>query len=59
MTLSVLGAATGLASAGVSTPVCLLVVAAAPAVVVASFESRGHRRTAEHLQASIRPVGLS
>ncbi|HEY1838843.1 MAG TPA: low temperature requirement protein A [Mycobacterium sp.] len=59
MTLSVLGAATGLASAGVSTPVCLLVVAAAPAVVVASVESRGHRRTAEHLQASIRPVGLS
>ena len=33
-TLAVLGTAVGLASAGVSTPVCLLVVTAAPAAVV-------------------------
>jgi len=46
ITLSLLGAAVGLASAGVSTPVCLIVVTAAPAAVVASFESHGHRRTA-------------
>jgi low temperature requirement protein LtrA len=49
ITLSLLGAAVGLASAGVSTPVCLLVVTAAPAAVVASFESHGHRRTAHAL----------
>ncbi|MFZ3267208.1 MAG: low temperature requirement protein A [Mycobacterium sp.] len=45
--LLVLGAAAGLAFTGVSTPVCLLVVTAAPAVVVASFELLGHRRTAD------------
>ena len=49
ITLSLLGAAVGLASAGVSTPTCLLVVTAAPAAVVASFESHGHRRTAHAL----------
>lgn len=48
-TLALLGAAVGLAAHGVSTPVCLLVVAAAPAVVVAGYESRGHRRTAHAL----------
>jgi low temperature requirement protein LtrA len=53
ITLSVLVAAAGLASAGVSTPVCLLVVTAAPAVVVAGFESRGHRRTAEALANTV------
>jgi hypothetical protein len=52
ITLSLLGAAVGLASAGVSTPVCLLVVTAAPAAVVASFESHGHRRTAHALAKS-------
>jgi hypothetical protein len=52
ITLSLLGAAVGLASAGVSTPVCLLVVTAAPAAVVTSFESRGHRRTAYALAKS-------
>jgi hypothetical protein len=36
-------------SAGVSTPVCLLVVTAAPAAVVASLESHGYRRTAHAL----------
>jgi low temperature requirement protein LtrA len=50
--LSLLGAAVGLASAGVSTPVCLLVVTAAPAAVVASFESHGHQRTAHALAKS-------
>jgi low temperature requirement protein LtrA len=48
-TLAVLGSAIGLASAGVSTPVCLLVVTAAPAVVVCGFEFPGHRRTADVL----------
>jgi hypothetical protein len=52
--LSLLGAAVGLASAGVSTPTCLLVVTAAPAAVVASFESRGHRRTAHALAKNAR-----
>ena len=49
VTLSLLGAAVGLASAGVSTPTCLLVVTAAPAAVVAGFELHGHRRTAHAL----------
>ena len=43
--LSVLGGAVALADAGVSVPVCLLVVMAAPAVVVVGYESFGHRRT--------------
>jgi len=49
ITALVLGAAVQLASAGVSTPVCLLVVTAAPAVVVAGFELLGHRRIADVL----------
>jgi low temperature requirement protein LtrA len=49
MTLSVLGGAVWLASAGVSMPLCLLVVTAAPGVVVASFEAHGYRRTAHAL----------
>jgi low temperature requirement protein LtrA len=49
ITLLVLGAAAGLASAGVSTPVCLLVVMAAPAAAVASFELLGHRHIADAL----------
>jgi low temperature requirement protein LtrA len=53
-TLAVLGSAIGLASAGVSTPVCLLVVTAAPAVVVCGFEFLGHRRTADVLDRSRR-----
>jgi low temperature requirement protein LtrA len=48
-TLAVLGAAIGLASAGVSTPLCLLVVTAAPAVAVCGFEFLGHQRTADAL----------
>ena len=54
--LLVLGAAVGLASAGVSTPVCLLVVTAAPTVVIASFELLGHRRTADAVANSARSV---
>jgi low temperature requirement protein LtrA len=42
-----LGGAVLLASAGVSTPVCLLVITAAPAMVVGSFELLGHQRTAD------------
>jgi low temperature requirement protein LtrA len=57
ITLLVLGAAVGLASAGVSTPVCLLVVMAAPAAAVASFELLGHRHTADALAKSVRSTG--
>jgi low temperature requirement protein LtrA len=45
--LLVLAAAVGLAAAGISMAVCLLVVMAAPAAVVASFELFGHRHLAE------------
>jgi low temperature requirement protein LtrA len=45
--LLVLAAAVGLAAAGISTTVCLLVVMAAPAALVASFELFGHRHLAE------------
>ena len=45
--LLVLAAAVGLAAAGISMTVCLLVVMAAPAAVVASFELFGHRKLAE------------
>jgi hypothetical protein len=53
-TPAVLGAAIGHASGGVSTPVCLLVVTAAPAVVVCGFEFLGYRRTADVLGRSRR-----
>jgi low temperature requirement protein LtrA len=49
VTLSVLGIAVILASAGVSTPLCLLVVTAAPAAVVAGYEWLGHQRTSAAL----------
>lgn len=49
MALAVLGGAVALAAAGVSTPLCLLVVTAAPAAAVCGFELSGHRRTAETL----------
>ena len=49
VTLSLLGTAVALASAGVSTPVCLLVVTAAPAAVAASYEWLGHQRTSDAL----------
>jgi low temperature requirement protein LtrA len=45
--LLVLSVAVGLAAAGVSTAVCLLVVMAAPAAIVASFELFGHRHLAD------------
>ena len=45
--LVTLGLAVGLATAGVSMAVCLLVVMAAPAAIVASFELFGHRHLAE------------
>ncbi|MGA8544085.1 MAG: low temperature requirement protein A [Mycobacterium sp.] len=45
--LLVLAAAVGLAAAGISTTVCLLVVMAAPAALVASFELFGHRHLAK------------
>ncbi len=45
--LVTLGVAVGLATAGVSMAVCLLVVMAAPAAIVASFELFGHRHLAE------------
>lgn len=52
ITVSVLGTAVALASSGVSTPVCLLVVTAAPASVVASYEWLGHQRTSNALSRS-------
>jgi low temperature requirement protein LtrA len=57
VTLSVLGTAVALASAGVSTPVCLLVVTAAPAAVVASYEWLGHQRTSDALARSAESGG--
>jgi low temperature requirement protein LtrA len=57
VTLSVLGTAVALASAGASTPVCLLVVTAAPAAVVASYERLGHQRTSDALARSAESVG--
>jgi low temperature requirement protein LtrA len=53
VTLALLGTAVALASAGISTPLCLLVVTAAPAAVVASYEWRGHHRTAQALARSL------
>jgi low temperature requirement protein LtrA len=50
--LLVLGAAVALAAGGVSTTICLLVVMAGPAALVASFELFGHRHLA-------RVVGLA
>jgi hypothetical protein len=57
VTLSVLGTAVALASAGVSTPVCLLVVTAAPGVVVGSYEWIGHQRTSQALARSAESGG--
>jgi Bacterial low temperature requirement A protein (LtrA) len=48
--LLVLAAAVGLAAAGISTAVCLLVVMAAPAAVVASVELFGHRHLGEVME---------
>ena len=53
MCLLVLGAAIGLAAAGISTAICLLVVTAAPAAVVISFELFGHRNLAEVMARSL------
>jgi low temperature requirement protein LtrA len=52
--LMVLGAAVGLAAAGFSMTVCLLVVMAAPAAIVASFELFGHRHLADVLKQAVR-----
>jgi low temperature requirement protein LtrA len=57
MCLLVLGAAIGLAAAGISTAVCLLVVTAAPAAVVVSFELFGHRHLAEVMAGSLGSPG--
>jgi low temperature requirement protein LtrA len=57
VTLSVLGTAVALASVGVSTPVCLLVVTAAPAAVVAGYEWIGHQRTSDALARSAESGG--
>jgi low temperature requirement protein LtrA len=52
--LMVLGAAVGLAAAGFSMTVCLLVVMAAPAAIAASFELFGHRHLADVLKQALR-----
>jgi low temperature requirement protein LtrA len=56
ITLVVLGGAVALASAGLPVPVCLLVVMAAPAVVVVGYESLGHRRTNAALARGLGPA---
>ncbi len=56
-TMAVLGSAVGLASTGVSTSLCLLVVTAAPAVVICGFEFLGHERTADALARGVGDVG--
>ena len=43
LTGAVLGAAVALAAAGVSMPVCLLIVTLAPMVTILGFELVGHR----------------
>jgi low temperature requirement protein LtrA len=48
-TAAVLGLAVALAAAGVSVPVCLLVVMLAPMVTVVGYETLGHR----HLSAAV------
>jgi low temperature requirement protein LtrA len=47
--LVLLGLSVGLAAAGVGTPVCLVVLALAPAVTVVGYETVGHRHVAEAL----------
>jgi hypothetical protein len=54
--LLVLGVAVGLAAAGISKAVCLLVVIAAPAAIVASFELFGHRHLADRDGQTRKPI---
>ncbi|HET8756913.1 MAG TPA: low temperature requirement protein A [Solirubrobacteraceae bacterium] len=49
-TAVVLGVAVALAAAGVSVPVCLLVVMLAPVVTVVGYETLGHRHVADAVQ---------
>jgi low temperature requirement protein LtrA len=49
-TAAVLGLAVALAAAGVSVPVCLLVVMLAPVVTVVGYELLGHRHMADAMQ---------
>jgi low temperature requirement protein LtrA len=49
-TLAPLGLSVGLAAAGVGTPVCLVVLALAPAVTVVGYEALGHRHIAEAVE---------
>jgi low temperature requirement protein LtrA len=49
-TLALLGLAIGLAAAGVSMAVCLVVVAIAPAVTVVGYETIGHRHMTKALE---------
>jgi hypothetical protein len=46
-----------LAAAGISTAACLLVVTAAPATIVVSFELFGHRHLAEVMARSLGALG--
>ena len=50
LTAVVLTAAVALAAAGISMPVCLLVIMGAPVVTVVGFEVYGHRHAAEALR---------
>jgi low temperature requirement protein LtrA len=55
LTALVLASAPLLAHAGVSVPVCLLVVTAAPAVSVIGYETYGRRHVADALKPAVEP----
>jgi low temperature requirement protein LtrA len=57
LTAAVLAGAVGLAAAGVSMAVCLLVIMMAPVVSVVGFEVLGHRHTAEALARRLSSPG--
>jgi low temperature requirement protein LtrA len=57
LTAAVLVASVALAAAGVSTPVCLLLVMLAPVVSVVGFELLGHRHAAEAVNRSVSGQG--
>ena len=57
LTAVVLAAAVGLAAAGVSMAVCLLVIMGAPVVTVLGFELYGHRHAAEALERRLSSPG--
>jgi hypothetical protein len=53
LTAVVLVASVALAAAGVSVPVCLVIVMLAPVVTIVGFELVGHRHAAEAIGQSL------